>query len=160
MVNITEDEKIEVEEVEAAENNNDIPPMSACDGDVEKEVTSAIDLSSSKRVATVKVKDSTGMNLWRNRIESFYHPNWTKKFLNIYKIADAGFFYTGTKDCTICCHCGLKVENWNLTDDPWQEHAFWYPSCDHVTWNMGSEYIRSVQENWLQHMEKPENLKF
>ena len=38
--------------------------------------------------------------------------------LNPWKLAKAGFFYTGYKDQTKCSHCGRQVKNWDKEDNP------------------------------------------
>ncbi|XP_064607663.1 baculoviral IAP repeat-containing protein 7-B-like [Liolophura sinensis] len=44
-------------------------------------------------------------------------------------MASAGFFYAGISDCVKCHHCNGGLRNWLPGDDPWCEHAQWYPSC-------------------------------
>ena len=44
-------------------------------------------------------------------------------------LALCGFYYTGYRDCVQCFWCGLKLYQWLPTDDPWEEHRKYYPSC-------------------------------
>lgn len=37
-------------------------------------------------------------------------------------LSDAGFFYNGQSDITICFSCGLVVNEWEEADDPWIVH--------------------------------------
>lgn len=37
-------------------------------------------------------------------------------------LADAGFFYLGESDVTVCFSCGIFVSEWESEDDPWVEH--------------------------------------
>ncbi|KAK3518487.1 hypothetical protein QTP70_001479 [Hemibagrus guttatus] len=39
----------------------------------------------------------------------------------------AGFFYTGHSDNVKCFFCDGSLRNWEPGDDPWQEHAKWFP---------------------------------
>ncbi|KAG8598491.1 hypothetical protein GDO81_002631 [Engystomops pustulosus] len=42
-------------------------------------------------------------------------------------LAQAGFFFTGTRDHVQCFSCGGCLGNWEENDDPWKEHAQWFP---------------------------------
>jgi len=44
--------------------------------------------------------------------------------LNPWKLAKAGFFYTGYRDQTKCSCCGRQVKNWNRKDNP--QDAEWH----------------------------------
>ena len=57
-------------------------------------------------------------------------------------LACAGFFYEGEGDKTICFFCGGGVCCWDVNDDPWQEHARWYPKCGFVKSQQGSEFVK------------------
>lgn len=35
----------------------------------------------------------------------------------------AGFKYTGAGDAVECFHCGIVLENFDVRDDVWREHA-------------------------------------
>ncbi|KAK7792000.1 hypothetical protein R5R35_004203 [Gryllus longicercus] len=60
------------------------------------------------------------------------------------KLSEAGFFYTGKSDKTVCFHCGGGLKDWEETDDPWVEHAKWFPKCSYVVLNKGKEFVASV----------------
>ncbi|NXY85673.1 BIR7B protein, partial [Alcedo cyanopectus] len=64
------------------------------------------------------------------------------------QLARAGFFYTGQRDLVRCFHCGGGVRNWSFGDDPWREHAKWYPGCDFLLQSRGREFVSSVQETF------------
>lgn len=49
------------------------------------------------------------------------------------KLADAGFFYSGKGDQVFCFWCGGGLEHLEFNDDPWEEHAKWYPNCKYLT---------------------------
>lgn len=44
-------------------------------------------------------------------------------------LARAGFFFTGRKDTVHCFSCKGCLGNWEESDDPWKEHAKWFPEC-------------------------------
>ncbi|KFP74885.1 Baculoviral IAP repeat-containing protein 7-B [Apaloderma vittatum] len=62
------------------------------------------------------------------------------------QLARAGFFYTGQADVVRCFYCDGGVRNWSFGDDPWREHAKWYPGCDFLLRTKGSEFVSSVQD--------------
>ncbi|XP_032209456.1 baculoviral IAP repeat-containing protein 7 isoform X1 [Mustela erminea] len=46
------------------------------------------------------------------------------------RLAAAGFFYTGQQDKVRCFFCCGGLQSWEQGDDPWTEHAEWFPrSC-------------------------------
>eukprot|EP00062_Callorhinchus_milii_P004742 gi/632943727/ref/XP_007887106.1/ PREDICTED: baculoviral IAP repeat-containing protein 7-like [Callorhinchus milii] len=61
-------------------------------------------------------------------------------------LARAGFFYTGHRDNVKCFYCDGGLRNWESGDDPWMEHAKWFPRCDYLLQARGSEYVCSVQQ--------------
>ncbi|XP_049814079.1 putative inhibitor of apoptosis [Schistocerca nitens] len=65
------------------------------------------------------------------RQESF--QNWSKDLpVQPEQLVEAGFFYTGTGDSTACFYCGGGLRDWEVGDDPWQQHTFWYPHCKYL----------------------------
>ncbi|KAE8574425.1 hypothetical protein XENTR_v10003421 [Xenopus tropicalis] len=65
------------------------------------------------------------------------------------QLAGAGFFYTGHRDHVKCFHCDGGLRNWEQGDDPWTEHAKWFPMCDFLLQVKGEAFIRSVQESFF-----------
>eukprot|EP00105_Crassostrea_gigas_P039952 XP_019924100.1 PREDICTED: baculoviral IAP repeat-containing protein 7 [Crassostrea gigas] len=65
-------------------------------------------------------------------------------------LAVAGFLYAGYGDYTRCVFCGGGLRNWEPGDDPWTEHARWFPKCAFVRQNKGDEFVALVQ---IQHQE-------
>ncbi|XP_034980047.1 baculoviral IAP repeat-containing protein 7 [Zootoca vivipara] len=61
-------------------------------------------------------------------------------------LARAGFFYTGQGDYVRCFYCDGALRNWERGDDPWMEHAVWFPRCKFLLQSRGSDFINSVQE--------------
>ncbi|XP_071781057.1 baculoviral IAP repeat-containing protein 7 [Centroberyx gerrardi] len=61
-------------------------------------------------------------------------------------LARAGFFYTGHGDNVKCFYCDGGLRNWEPGDDPWQEHAKWFPRCEFLIQSRGQEYINNIQD--------------
>ncbi|XP_033741408.1 baculoviral IAP repeat-containing protein 7-like isoform X2 [Pecten maximus] len=88
--------------------------------------------------------------LQAKRAESF--QNGWPAYLNQtpYEMSSAGFFYSGNGDYCRCFYCGGGLRNWEPGDDPWVEHARWFPQCLYVKQNKGERFVRLVlqrQEN-------------
>uniref|UniRef100_A0A8C5DZ77 RING-type E3 ubiquitin transferase n=1 Tax=Gouania willdenowi TaxID=441366 RepID=A0A8C5DZ77_GOUWI len=61
-----------------------------------------------------------------SRLTTFH--NWpTEASIQPDVLARAGFFYTGHGDNVKCFFCDGGLRNWEPGDDPWQEHAKWFP---------------------------------
>ncbi|XP_077295166.1 death-associated inhibitor of apoptosis 1-like isoform X1 [Arctopsyche grandis] len=60
-------------------------------------------------------------------------------------MADAGFFYTGSGDKTVCYYCGGGLKDWEDDDDPWEQHARWFPTCHYIQLIKGDSYVQSVR---------------
>ncbi|XP_044311291.1 baculoviral IAP repeat-containing protein 7 [Varanus komodoensis] len=64
-------------------------------------------------------------------------------------LAGAGFFYTGEGDFVRCFYCDGALRNWERGDDPWMEHARWFPRCKFLLQSRGRDFIDSIQESYL-----------
>ncbi|PNF29316.1 hypothetical protein B7P43_G07821 [Cryptotermes secundus] len=62
------------------------------------------------------------------------------------KLSEASFYYTGKEDQTVCFHCGGGLKDWEETDDPWVEHAVWFPKCIHVVLIKGWTFIEECRQ--------------
>lgn len=58
----------------------------------------------------------------------------------------------GAGDLTVCFDCGGVLSNWEPTDDPWVEHAVWFPECRYVLSKKGQEFVNTA------HKRKHQNL--
>ncbi|XP_065512798.1 baculoviral IAP repeat-containing protein 1 [Caloenas nicobarica] len=63
-------------------------------------------------------------------------------------LARAGFFFTGKKDVVQCFACGGCLGNWEDGDDPWREHAKWFPECEFLQSKKSSEEIKKYIETY------------
>lgn len=76
------------------------------------------------------------------------------------EMALAGFYYMGYRDVTKCFNCGGVLTEWEALDDPWVEHARWFPECTYVRNIRGQHFIDMVQDNIHMGMQRenlPEN---
>ncbi|CAG2242596.1 unnamed protein product [Mytilus edulis] len=62
------------------------------------------------------------------------------------QMALAGFLFAGYHDYTRCFFCGGGLRNWEAGDDPWVEHARWFPKCTFLKQNKGEKFIHAVQK--------------
>lgn len=61
-------------------------------------------------------------------------------------LAEAGFYYLGKDDEVRCFHCDGGLKNWLEDDDPWYEHARWFPKCPFLLLTKGHEFVAQIQE--------------
>lgn len=61
------------------------------------------------------------------------------------QLAAAGFFYAGFSDNVKCFYCNGGLRNWEKGDDPWHEHARWFPTCPYVLSVKGQGYVNAVK---------------
>lgn len=60
-------------------------------------------------------------------------------------LAEAGFFYTGKGDQTVCFYCDGGLKDWVVDDVPWEQHALWFDRCAYVQLCKGNEYIKKIK---------------
>ncbi|XP_040469965.1 E3 ubiquitin-protein ligase XIAP isoform X1 [Falco naumanni] len=60
------------------------------------------------------------------------------------QLAEAGFYSTGNGDHVVCFHCGGGLQEWKENEDPWDQHAKWFPGCRFVRKKKGLEFINNV----------------
>ncbi|EDW67908.1 baculoviral IAP repeat-containing protein 5 isoform X1 [Drosophila virilis] len=74
--------------------------------------------------------------LEKHRVESFKDwPFSAKSTCSIGKMAEAGFYWTGTKrenDTATCFVCAKTLDGWESEDDPWKEHLKHAPQCEFI----------------------------
>ncbi|KAL3883186.1 hypothetical protein ACJMK2_029477 [Sinanodonta woodiana] len=74
-----------------------------------------------------------------------------------HKVAEAGFYYTGFQDVVRCFACDGGLKNWDDDDDPWIEHARWFPQCAYVRHIKGEEFINLVRMSTEESDEEDDN---
>lgn len=62
-------------------------------------------------------------------------------------LAEAGFYFTRPDDQVRCFHCNGGLRSWQKEDDPWFEHAKWFPQCNFVRLVKGVTYVQQVEES-------------
>ncbi|XP_078586108.1 baculoviral IAP repeat-containing protein 7-A-like [Branchiostoma floridae x Branchiostoma japonicum] len=60
-------------------------------------------------------------------------------------LAKAGFFYTHIDDRVRCFRCDGGLKDWEPGDEPWEEHARWYPECEFLRQQKGEAFVQAVQ---------------
>lgn len=77
------------------------------------------------------------------RLRSF--ANWPRSMRQTpERLADAGLFFTGEGDKTVCFHCDGGLKDWQEDDDPWEQHARWFQRCAYVQLMKGKDYVQRV----------------
>lgn len=108
-------------------------------------ISPSANLSSVAGVQQVKAPCYKHYGTIEKRLETF--QDWPVSIAQKPKeLAEAGFFYTGKSDQTVCFHCGGGLKDWECNDQPWQQHAKWFPKCPFVILQKGMEYITEQQE--------------
>jgi len=81
-----------------------------------------------------------------NRIHSFYSQSWNQDFLQATpeELAKAGLFFTGRSDRVKCWYCNGGLQNWDYTDSPIEEHAKWYPQCEFILREKGTDFVQAI----------------
>ena len=57
---------------------------------------------------------------------------------------NAGFYYKKYGDRVCCFYCGGRLFQWKGYDNPWYEHAKWFPLCEYLLKKRGVEYMKNV----------------
>ena len=83
---------------------------------------------------------------YEHRLESF--RRWPKSEIQSpERLAEAGFYYSGIHDNTLCFHCGGGLKNWEVDDDPWIEHARWFQKCGFINIQKGPKFVQEAIAN-------------
>ncbi|CAG2179484.1 unnamed protein product, partial [Oppiella nova] len=61
-------------------------------------------------------------------------------------LAEAGFYSIGMSDYVKCFYCDGGLCNWEPGDDPWIEHAKWFPDCHFVLLNKSPEFVDECRQ--------------
>nr|XP_019568243.1 PREDICTED: baculoviral IAP repeat-containing protein 3 [Rhinolophus sinicus]XP_019568244.1 PREDICTED: baculoviral IAP repeat-containing protein 3 [Rhinolophus sinicus] len=64
------------------------------------------------------------------------------------QLANAGFYYMGHNDDVKCFCCDGGLRCWESGDDPWVEHAKWFPRCEYLIRVKGQEFISRIQASY------------
>ena len=70
---------------------------------------------------------------YNKRLSTFFERFWPVSLnQDNFKMAEAGFFYSGFADIVICAFCGLSLNKWLPNDDPITEHRKFNQDCKFV----------------------------
>ncbi|XP_062934844.1 E3 ubiquitin-protein ligase XIAP-like [Cynocephalus volans] len=64
--------------------------------------------------------------------------------VNKEQLAKAGFYALSEGDKVKCFHCGGGLTDWKPREDPWEQHAKWYPGCKYLLEEKGQEYVNNI----------------
>ncbi|XP_024139825.1 E3 ubiquitin-protein ligase XIAP isoform X1 [Oryzias melastigma] len=87
-------------------------------------------------------KPSSNMENLEERLATFarvQHP------IDHELLAQAGFYSKGEGDKVLCFKCGGGLTDWDSEDDPWEEHAKYYPGCSFLLSEKGQEFVNKIQ---------------
>lgn len=83
------------------------------------------------------------------RLKSFKRwPKCYNKYQTEY-LSEAGFFYTGLSDKIECFFCGVRLSNWNDSENPLEQHILWSPNCSFLKMTKGTSYIQQIREKFV-----------
>jgi len=79
------------------------------------------------------------------RLETFNH-RWIAHSVRAtpQQIASAGFFFLGERDRVKCWYCNGGLQNWEYEDEPWTEHAKWFPTCAYLLQKKGPDFVHRM----------------
>ncbi|KAE8573733.1 Putative inhibitor of apoptosis 2 [Halyomorpha halys] len=89
-----------------------------------------------------------------SRLNTFsqWPPSLTQK---PHDLAEAGFYFTGRGDQVRCFHCDGGLRLWEREDDPWLEHARWFPHCGFLLLIKGQEFVDEARAAGVQNSVGP-----
>lgn len=87
------------------------------------------------------------MQTTSSRLKTFI--NWPSRIpVTPKKLAESGFYYVGRNDDVKCFCCDGGLRCWESGDDPWVEHAKWFPRCEYLLHIKGQSFVQNIQERY------------
>ncbi|XP_032878241.1 baculoviral IAP repeat-containing protein 3-like [Amblyraja radiata] len=78
------------------------------------------------------------------RLQTF--SSWpVRNFIQPEQLSRAGFYYVGQNDDVKCFYCDGGLRSWEAGDDPWVEHAKWFPRCEYLLQEKGQTFVNQIQ---------------
>jgi len=72
------------------------------------------------------------------------------------QMSQAGLYYLGERDRVKCWCCNGGLQNWDKFDNPWFEHAKWFPTCEYLLQKKGPEFIENISNRFI-NLDRPVN---
>ena len=47
----------------------------------------------------------------------------------------------------LCFYCDGGLNKWDPSDDPWTEHAKWFPMCGYLILKKGADFVDKIQQD-------------
>ncbi|XP_028570914.2 E3 ubiquitin-protein ligase XIAP [Podarcis muralis] len=93
---------------------------------------------------------------YENRIKTF--ATW-RYLVSKEQLAQAGFYSLGNGDNVACFHCGGGLQEWKTDEDPWEQHAKWFPGCKYLIEEKGQDFVNNIhltpqQDSTIEEAEK------
>ncbi|XP_069825696.1 baculoviral IAP repeat-containing protein 2 [Dendropsophus ebraccatus] len=90
---------------------------------------------------------NVSMQTTSSRLKTFV--NWPARIpVTPKKLAEAGFYYVGRNDDVKCFCCDGGLRCWESGDDPWVEHAKWFPRCEYLLHVKGQSFVTDIQDRY------------
>uniref|UniRef100_A0A8C5Q9T4 RING-type E3 ubiquitin transferase n=1 Tax=Leptobrachium leishanense TaxID=445787 RepID=A0A8C5Q9T4_9ANUR len=103
--------------------------------------------SSSSRATPRFSVSNVSMQTSTSRLKTFV--NWPSRIpVTPKKLSEAGFYYVGRNDDVKCFCCDGGLRCWESGDDPWVEHAKWFPRCEYLLHIKGQPFVDEIQEKY------------
>ncbi|XP_043547057.1 baculoviral IAP repeat-containing protein 2 [Chiloscyllium plagiosum] len=84
------------------------------------------------------------MQSYDTRLQTFLR--WpVRNFIQPEQLSRAGFYYVGQNDDVKCYYCDGGLRSWEAGDDPWVEHAKWFPRCEYLLQEKGQTFVHQIQ---------------
>ncbi|XP_019486713.1 PREDICTED: baculoviral IAP repeat-containing protein 1 isoform X2 [Hipposideros armiger] len=92
--------------------------------------------------------DKTRYQDEKARLESFKDWPFYVHGISPKELTAAGFAFTGKRDTVQCFSCDGCLGNWEEGDDPWKEHAKWFPKCEFLQSKKSAEEITQYIQSY------------
>ncbi|XP_075707646.1 inhibitor of apoptosis protein-like isoform X2 [Rhinoderma darwinii] len=90
---------------------------------------------------------NVSMQTTSSRLKTFV--NWPARIpVTPKKLSEAGFYYVGRNDDVKCFCCDGGLRCWESGDDPWVEHAKWFPRCEYLLHVKGQSFVTDIQDRY------------
>lgn len=73
---------------------------------------------------------------------------WADPVLTGYDYVDRADQFSGPGDSVKCFQCGGVLKKWSEADEPWTEHAKWFPDCLFLLQQKGYQFINHIQQQF------------